>query len=74
MFDQPDPYFADQPVRQVYSESAVNIPDANVYGPYAQAVRGAVATAVQQYALGQLSAEVALQQAADTIRVETTLR
>jgi lactose/L-arabinose transport system substrate-binding protein len=74
MFEQPDPYFADQPVRQVYSESAVNIPDANVYGPYAQAVRGAVATAVQQYALGQLSAEVALQQAADTIRVETTLR
>jgi lactose/L-arabinose transport system substrate-binding protein len=74
MFDETDPYFADQPVRQVYAESAVNIPDANLYGPYAQAIRGAVATAVQQVALGQLSAEEALQQAADTIRVETGLR
>jgi lactose/L-arabinose transport system substrate-binding protein len=74
MFDETDAYFADQPVRQVYAQSAVNIPDANLYGPYAQAIRGAVATAVQQVALGQLSAEEALQQAADTIRVETGLQ
>jgi lactose/L-arabinose transport system substrate-binding protein len=74
MFDEPDPYFGGQPVRQVYAESAVNIPTANLYGPYSQAIRGAVATAVQQYALGQLSAEAALQEAADTIRVETGLR
>ncbi|MBI1296538.1 extracellular solute-binding protein [bacterium] len=73
MFDEGDPYFADQPVRQIYAESAVNMPSANLYGPYAQAVRGAVATAIQQYALGQLSAEEALKQAADNIRVETEL-
>jgi ABC-type glycerol-3-phosphate transport system substrate-binding protein len=73
MFDETDAYFSDQPVRQVYAESALNIPNANLYGPYAQAIRGAVATAVQQVALGQLSAEEALQQAADTIRVETGL-
>jgi multiple sugar transport system substrate-binding protein/lactose/L-arabinose transport system substrate-binding protein len=73
MFAETDPYFGDQPVRQVYAESASNIPDANLYGPYAQAIRGAVATAVQQFALGQLSAEEALRQAAETIRVETGL-
>lgn len=73
MFGEGDPYFADQPVRQVYAEAALSIPEANLYGPYAQAMRGAVATAVQQYALGQLSAEEALVQAADTIRVETGL-
>lgn len=73
MFEEGDPYFADQPVRQVYAEAALSIPNANLYGPYAQAMRGAVSTAVQQYALGQLSAEEALGQAADTIRVETGL-
>lgn len=73
MFEEGDPYFADQPVRQVYAEAALAIPNANLYGPYAQAMRGAVATAVQQFALGQLSAEEALGQAADTIRVETGL-
>ncbi len=74
MFNEGDAYFSDQPVRQVYSESAVNIPQANQYGPYAQAIRGAVGTAVQQFAIGQLSAEEALQQAADAIRVETGLK
>ncbi|MFN2202900.1 MAG: ABC transporter substrate-binding protein [Caldilineaceae bacterium] len=73
MFAEGDPYFADQPVRQVYADAALSIPKANLYGPYAQAMRGAVATAVQQYALGQLSAEEALAQAADNIRVETGL-
>lgn len=74
MFDDGDPYFGDQAVRQVYAEAARNIPAANLYGPYAQAIRGAVSTAVQQFALGELSAEEALRQAADTIRVETGLQ
>ncbi|GIK72957.1 MAG: ABC transporter substrate-binding protein [Chloroflexota bacterium] len=74
MFEEPDAYFGGEPVRLVYAEAAKAIPQANQYGPYSQAIRGAVATAVQKYAMGMASAEQALMEAANAIRVETGLQ
>jgi lactose/L-arabinose transport system substrate-binding protein len=74
LFGQPDPYFGDQVTRSLFAEVAQEIPIANQYGPYSQAVRGAVATAIQEYAMGQRTAESALREAAATIRIDTDLR
>jgi lactose/L-arabinose transport system substrate-binding protein len=74
LFGQPDPYFGDQVTRSLFAEVAQQIPIANQYGPYSQAVRGAVATAIQEYAMGQRTAESALREAAATIRIDTGLR
>ena len=74
MFEELDPYFGDEPVRMTFAEAARVIPQANQYGPYSQAIRGAVATAVQKYALGMATAEQALMEAANTIRTETGLQ
>ena len=74
MFEQPDPYFGDQPVRMTFAEAAQAIPQVNQYGPYAQAIRGALATAVQKYAMGMAGAEEALTEAANTIRTETGMQ
>jgi lactose/L-arabinose transport system substrate-binding protein len=74
LFGQPDPFFGDQVTRSLFAEVAQQIPIANQYGPYSQAVRGAVATAIQEYAMGQRTAESALKEAAATIRIDTGLR
>lgn len=74
LFEQPDDYFGGQATRQVYAQAAKEIPVANQYGPYSQTIRGTVTTAVQKFAMGQLSAEEALKEAADAIRTETGLQ
>jgi ABC-type glycerol-3-phosphate transport system substrate-binding protein len=74
LFTEPDEYFGGQVTRQLFAEVAQEIPIANQYGPLSQAVRGAVGTAIQQFAMGQLSAEDALTEAAENIRTETGLR
>ena len=74
LFNQPDAYFGDQVTRSPFAEVAQEIPTANQYGPFSQAIRGAVATAIQQFAIGQKTAEEALKEAADTIRTDTGLR
>ena len=74
LFQQPDDYFGGQATRLVYAEAANEIPVANQYGPYSQTIRGTLATAVQKFAMGQMSAEEALKEAADNIRTETGLR
>ncbi len=68
IFREADPFFADQEVRQTYIDVARQIPDANIYGPNYGLMRGHVSTAVQKYATGALSAEAALQEAAEAIR------
>lgn len=73
IFQEPDEYFGGQPTRMTYAKAAQAIPSANLYGPYAQAMRGAVATAVQKFALGQATAQEVLDEAADAIRTETGL-
>jgi ABC-type glycerol-3-phosphate transport system substrate-binding protein len=71
IFDEPDPYFADQIVRAIYAESALNMPVVNTNGPFYPLMKATLATAVQRYASGQLSAAEALAEAASVIRSET---
>jgi ABC-type glycerol-3-phosphate transport system substrate-binding protein len=74
LFEQPDDYFGGEATRALYADVAKEIPVANHYGPFSAAIRGAVATAIQKYAMGDLSAEAALQEAANNIRTETGLQ
>lgn len=72
LFSEPDPYFGGQVTRALYAEVARNIPYAYIYdSQYYGTVSGALATAVQNFALGNMTAEEALQEAADTVRLET---
>ncbi len=73
VFSETDPYFADQPVRELYVKSALAMPKANIYGPYAATMSAAVATAVQKFAIGDMTAAEALKEAADSVRLETGL-
>ncbi len=74
LFQQPDDYFGGEVTRTLFAEVANKIPVANQYGPYSQTIRGAVATAIQKYAMGQMSAEEALKEAANSIRTETGMQ
>ena len=73
LFGEPDPYFGDQVTRALFAEVAQEIPEAYIYGEYAVTMSGATSTAIQNYALGNMSAEEALQEAADAVRLETGL-
>ena len=68
IFDEPDPFFGGQEVRETYIEVAREIPQAYIYGPNYSLMNGYVATAIQKYATGNATAEEALQEAADAIR------
>ncbi len=74
IFDEPDPFFGDQTPRQIYLDVAKQIPTATVYGPYYNLMHGHVATAIQRFAAGELSAQDALSEAAENIRRETGLK
>ncbi len=67
IFQEPDPFFADQPTREVYLDVVKTIPTATVYGPHYGEMNSAVSLAIQQYAAG-MSAQDALSEAADEIR------
>lgn len=71
LFQEPDPYFADQATRALYAKAAAHVPTAFIYGAYAAAMRGAAATALQNYALGNMTAEEALLEAAESVSLET---
>jgi lactose/L-arabinose transport system substrate-binding protein len=71
LFQEPDPYFANQVTRAFWAEVAQNIPYGYIYGQYAATMTGNTATAIQNYALGIMSADEALQEAADAVRLET---
>ncbi|MBN1145749.1 MAG: sugar ABC transporter substrate-binding protein [Anaerolineales bacterium] len=70
LFIEPDPFFASQVARKVYLDVAKQIPPAYVYGPYYSLMHGHLQTAIQKYATGEMSAEEALNEAADAIRLE----
>jgi ABC-type glycerol-3-phosphate transport system substrate-binding protein len=74
LFQQSDEYFGGQVTRSLFAEVAEQIPVGNQYGPFAGAIRGGLATALQKFAMGELSAEAALQEAANNIRTETGLQ
>jgi len=71
VFSEPDPFFADDPVRQTYVDVVKVVPIAYVYGPYYPEMNGFVATAIQKVATGQSSVEDTLKEAADAIRAQT---
>jgi ABC-type glycerol-3-phosphate transport system substrate-binding protein len=73
VFSEPDPFFADQPVRPIYVDVVKVIPIAYVYGPNYPEMSGFVATAIQKVATGQSSVEDALKEAADAIRAQTSM-
>src|SRR5688572_26689451 len=71
VFTEPDPFFADQPVRPIYVDVVKVVPIAYVYGPHYSEMNGFVATAIQKVATGQESPADALKEAADAIRAQT---
>jgi ABC-type glycerol-3-phosphate transport system substrate-binding protein len=72
LFTEPDPYFGDQVTREIYADVAENVPYAYMYdSEYYNTVAGALSTAIQNFALGNMGAEEALQEAADAVRLET---
>lgn len=71
VFSEPDPFFADQPVRPVYVDVVKEVPIAHVYGPHYPEMNGFVATAIQKVATGDMSPEDALKEAAEAIRAQT---
>lgn len=73
LFSQPDEYFAGQAVREIYAQAAQNIPVANIFGEFYNVMQSTLDVAVQRVALGEASAEEALSESADIIRMETGL-
>jgi ABC-type glycerol-3-phosphate transport system substrate-binding protein len=72
LFSEPDPYFGDQLTRPIFAEVAENVPYAFMYdSQYYNVVSGALGTAVQKYAIGDMTAKEALEEAADAVRLET---
>ena len=71
VFQEPDPYFGDQVTRAFFAEVAQNIPFGYIYGQYAVTMSNNAAIALQKYAMGTMSAEDALKEAADAVRLET---
>jgi ABC-type glycerol-3-phosphate transport system substrate-binding protein len=68
MFLEGDSYFAGQQVRQTYADVNGKIPSATVYGPNYRMMNSSVATAIQKFATGSISAADALKGAADEIK------
>jgi len=71
VFSEPDAYFADQPVREVYAEAGRTVPEANVVGIHSGVIDSYISVAIQRYAAGEVSAQEALDEAAELIRLET---
>jgi len=74
VFQEPDPFFANQAVRPTYVEVVKQVPIAHVYGPHYPEMNGFVATAIQKVATGQMSPADALKEAADSIRSQTGMQ
>jgi ABC-type glycerol-3-phosphate transport system substrate-binding protein len=72
-FQEADPYFGGQVTRAFFAEVAKNIPFGYIYGQYAVTMSNSGARALQNYALGTMSAADALSESADAVRVETGL-
>ena len=67
-FQEPDPYFADQPVRAHFAEAVTQIPAAGVYTANYQEMNGLLQVELQRFAVGEQDAATALKTAAAAIR------
>jgi ABC-type glycerol-3-phosphate transport system substrate-binding protein len=71
VFQEADPYFGGQMTRAFFADVAKNIPFGYIYGQYAVTMSQNAQRALQNYAMGTMSAEEALKEAADAVRLET---
>jgi lactose/L-arabinose transport system substrate-binding protein len=70
-FDEPDPYFGGDRVRELFAGVVADIPNAGIYTADYQEMNAILAAEIQKYALGDQAAEEALANAAQTIRDQT---
>jgi lactose/L-arabinose transport system substrate-binding protein len=70
-FAQPDPYFDNQEVRTFFAELTTRVPSATVYSSDYAVMNAAMSSAIQRFAMGELSAQEALSAAAQEIRDKT---
>ena len=70
-FQEAVPYFDGQVTRTIFADVATKIPYGYIYGQYAVTMSNAAARALQNVAMGKMTAEAALKEAADGIRLET---
>jgi len=73
VFQEADAYFGGQVTRAFFADVATNIPFGYIYGQYYPTMNSNASKAIQNYALGTMSAEDALKEAADAVRLETGL-
>jgi lactose/L-arabinose transport system substrate-binding protein len=66
-FEEPDPYYADQPVRALFAEVVAEIPTAGVYSPNYQEMNTLLTPELQKFALGDQDAAQTLKAAAEAI-------
>ena len=68
---QPDPYYGNEKVRELFVAAAKHIPRATVYSSDYQQMNALMSTEIQKYALGKETAQQALSNAAKEIRSRT---
>lgn len=74
LMSEADSYYGDQANRLIYADVAQNVPYAYMYdSQYYNVVNGALSVALQKFALGDMSVEDAIAEAADAVRLETGL-
>ena len=70
-FAAPDPYFGDQEVRKFFADLIPSVPAATVYSSDYAVMNASLSSAIQRFAMGELSAKDALAAAAQEIRDKT---
>lgn len=71
VFQEPDPYFGDQLTRAFFADVARVSPTDYFLHPYGQAMNDAVKIAIQKFGMGDLTAQEALTEAADSVMIDT---
>ena len=71
LFEEPQSYFGGQEGRLVVARVAPDVPEVNIYIPDNNAFTAALQTAIQKVGTGTADAAAALQEAAETARIET---
>jgi lactose/L-arabinose transport system substrate-binding protein len=70
-FEEPDPYFGNEPVRHLFADVVSKIPNAGIYTSDYQEMNSLLVPEIQRFAIGDQSAKDALANAASAIRDRT---
>ncbi|MDT8305676.1 MAG: sugar ABC transporter substrate-binding protein [Anaerolineae bacterium] len=73
LFSEPQSYFGDQVGRETVAAVAPQVPEANIYVAENATITGALQTAIQKVGTGAADPAAALEEAAETARLETGL-